>query len=522
MHVLITYLLLIITILSIFVLTSIAKKTAYLWLVGLSGVLLAFMSIWIWRIELPHSIILFFGSQELNVQPLLHTTQDSWTVSLILTLTFLSILLSSSSSTFRQSGQITWILAVSGILFGLLAINAGNFYLLIITFGALDVIEFLEINRSPSSQDDKSNYPIINFTLQTVGLFMIVFVAIKSGISMPIQSINIQSTSDSFFLLIGFFLRAKIFPPPQSITSTNTQYSKSLILLMLLKTTVLIYSFSKFPVLEFSIWIKTFLIVVLLLVGIYFSWTWITIKGTSRGMQYFLISVTIIGLFDLTIGSPSSSRALAVFVALYSGLLQLYNLRAKEKSLFLLAVSLLGLGLPFTISASVWTQTHLKNFFSLPFVTLIYIFLIFGFIRHVFEGEEDGLSRQDHLENRISWISIALLTILAILLGIWGWPGAGLYGTPLIYGPITVFYISGLAIIFRFRNNLQVLINAQVPFVGNLLSTTSHSLSRVASIFFDIVNKIVGIVNALIESDGSLLWMVLILMVILLYVKGGS
>jgi|GEM_PF-5121716 len=521
MHVFVTYLLLIITILSFFVLTSVNRRASTLWLIGLTGLFLGFLSVWLWRMELPFTGNLLFGSQNLNLIPLMVVNEETWALSLLLMATLLTILLSSPSEALRESSPLIWVLIFSGILFGLVGINSGTFYLLIIAFGALDIIEFFKQINSSNNDNPINTYPIVNYALQTLGLLFIIYIAIKSGFNTPFAQISPLSNQDSIFLLLGFFLRARIFPPPRIKQNGSNPPDKPLTFLLMIKTSVLVSATALFSNLSLTPWLSAAFQVFILLIGFYFAWTWITIKGAMAGIQYFLIGISSIALFDLTIGTASSTQPLTLFALFLAGLLQQYTHRSRKKSIFLLLMSLLGLALPFTFSANIWSRTHIENFFSLPFITLIHILLIFGYIKHVFEDVE-GTVTQDQWGNNLNWISMILLTSVAILLGIWGWSGAGSTGIPLIYIPMAGFFGASLLIIYRFRTNLQVLINAQVPFVGHLLKIVSDSLSQAANFLFDISKKLVGITNALIESDGALLWTILILMIILLFVQGGA
>lgn len=521
MHVFFTYLLLIITILSFFVLTSLTKRVATLWLVGLTGLFLGFLSVWFWRIELPFTFDLFIGSQSLNLLPLMIVDEQTWAISLLLMASLFTILLSTPSEALRESSLLIWVLTFLSIFFGLIGINAGTFYLLIIAFGALDIFEFFEQSNSPNNDNEVNNYPIINYALQTLGLLIIIYIAIKSGFNTPFAQISTLSNQDSIYLLLGFFLRAKIFPPPRINQQEGNNPDRPLTLLLMIKTAVLVSATVHFSNLTLTFWVSALFQIFILLIGLYFSWTWITINGAMDGIQYFLIGIISISLFDLMIGAASSSLALTMFAIFFAGLLQQHIHRSRKKSIFLLIFSLFGLALPFTFNASIWTQAHIENFISLPFITLIYILLIFGFIKHVFENVE-GTVTTDQGGNNLNWISIILLVSVAIVLGIWGWSGAGSFGIPIIYIPMTGLFAASLFVIYRFRTNLQVLINAQVPFVGQLLVIVSDSLSRAANFLYEISRKLVGITNALIESDGALLWTILILMIILLFVQGGA
>lgn len=474
-----------------------------------------FVSILFWRGSLPATVELFSGSKFLSLNPRLSVTTTSWAITVALFASTLKVLTTASASGVRRDPLFYWVILNAFLILDILAVNSDNFYISIMAFGGLDVLEILSLTRFEADAQADRRYPITNFAVQTFGLFLIIIAGLVSGLNLPFSTTSALSTTASTMLVFGLFLRSGIFPTPIGTTeqAISGSWHNNIHLFKFLALTAFV---SRVPALGLNTAVSTIFQVIFAVFGVYAAWTWINTRGAASGLRHFLTAASIIAVLDLLIVAQTSISALMLFVIILTSLLGQPARRDRVISIYLLVISLLSLGLPFTYSSSIWQTAHTESFISLPLVVSHYL-LVFGFIRHVFEDDEkapQGL-------RSLSLIATGMMVIISILFGIWGWEGAAKFGIIWLYLPLLLFYVIGLVAIFRFRQVLLVLINVKMPFVGGGLNTISSGFARTTQWFDGTIQILVNSISTLSEGKGALLWTILILLIVLLSLQGG-
>lgn len=524
MRILITFLLLIITIISLFVFKSFAKRNSATWIVAVLGLLLTFVSVWFWRASLPVNIDLFLRSDLIPLLPKLSITPTNWVFSLILLGATITILLALPSRGLPQGHFYYWIATPLTLIFALLSVNAGNLTLIILSLGAMDLLETISLIRSGHFAKARANYPLINLTMQTFGLFLIIFAAIHTEINLNDLAGTTLTDTNSILLALGFFFRSKIFQVSIDRASEpeEDQAHHWLSLLNLIKMSSLIFMISLLPHLTISTGWTISLESIFLIFGIYFSWLWVTSQGTLFSAHYLLISGSMLGLYNAMVGAPQSTAPMAMLTLFIGGMLNQHTQRTRARSIYLFALSLFALALPYTFTATIWQLPHTKNFLTLPFVILTYLLILVGYVRHVFEDIDPEKRSPDGWSRVISPFTLGLLPITIALFGLLWWDGAASIGFAIVYIPKLVLYALVLVLVFRFRQGLQILINVRIPFIGNVLTIVSKILGRGTLALFELTKWLNSIITALLEGEGALLWTILILLILLLVTRGGS
>lgn len=517
MLILITLLLLIITSIALFTFNYLLRRQNFVWLITLLGVVSAFISIWFWRGALPVSVQLFSGSEFLSLNPNLTVGPTGWSIIIVLFASTLSLLMSVSSTGLRHSSFFYWSILIAFLIISILSIEAGNLYVTIMAFGALDALETLILIRSKKTSSTELKLPITNLTIQTFGLFLMLIAALGIGLNKPFGDINEISNRNSLFLVLGLFFRVNVIfsPTSSSQTESSTPWHNNIDLYKLVALVVLV---SHLPDLALSQFASFIFQVTFAIFALYSAWTWMTTQGTSTGFKHFFNAVAFIAFFNNLIGTQLAASALVIFSILLTSFLNQPARHERFLAVLMVIISFLSLGLPYTYSSTIWQSTHTRNILSLFVLPLAHYLLVFGFIRHAFEDEEDTSAKGLRI---LTLISASFMTILILIFGVWGWEGAANFGVAWVYIPILIFYSAGLFAIFRFRNVLRVLINVKMPFVGGGLTALSNWTSIFSNWSYGLLQTFVDAITSLSEGKGALLWTVLILLVVLLSLQGG-
>jgi len=515
--ILITLLLLIITSIGLFTFNFVLKRQNLIWLVSAFGMTTVWLSIFIWRGTLPTTVKLFSGSEFLDLLPILSVTPTSWMITLSLFAATLVFVITTSSSGLRRAPFFYWVILNAFSIINVLSANAGNMYVSIMAFGALDALELLTLSSLRTKPKQDYRFPITNFAAQTIGLFLIIVAGLLVGLNRSYASLNNLSAVASFLIILGAFFRVGIFPTPLDPNERVNQeaWQNHIYLYKFIALAVFI---ADLPAITLSLPIRIISWAIFAVFGVYSAWTWVTTHGAGSGSRYLIITASIFAVLDLLINARASIPALAIVVIILFSFLNLSMPRERIFTILILMVTVLSIGLPFTYSSTLWNTTHSKSLLSL-ILAVIYFLLLFGFIRHGFEEETDGTPTTPRNVTLI--VSVALIAI-SILFGVWGWDGAANMGILWISIPLLAIFIAGFIAVFRSRQVLLVLINVKMPFVGSVSTALSDGFLKVITWADRSIRVFIDLITNLAEGKGALLWTVLILLIVLLSLQGGA
>jgi hypothetical protein len=149
MFILVPVILMVATTLALIVLRLARPQFRFSWLISLGATFLAWISVLVWRTQLPLSITItpWAPASLVASAPLLAVDQFSWLYALsLLTLTLAALLAETVREGFPDSATLAVNVGVCGL--GLLAVTAGNPLTLALIWAALDLTELIAMLTS--------------------------------------------------------------------------------------------------------------------------------------------------------------------------------------------------------------------------------------------------------------------------------------------------------------------------------------------------------------------------------------
>ncbi len=482
------------------------------WLFAAIGALLAWVSLWFLRANLPRQITLLDWSSAFRESPALLADATSWTFAMALATLALTVILTGIGRLEDlETGAWTGSLAVSAL--GILAVLSGNPLTLALAWTALDIIE-LTVLLLRTSDTARRQSVVVNFATSLAGTFLLLYadaLALQSGAPL---SLNAIPSEVSLYLLLAVGLRLGVLPlhlpflrePDlrRGLGSILRLVSPAASLVLLARLTGAIQSDVLWVVQGF-----------LALAALYATVAWARVSDELVGRPYWILGSAALAFAAALNGSAAAVLAWSM-VSLYSGGLLFLSGRPGRwrwvtGSLAVLPV----LGLPFTPGVAALQVYAAFDGFDLPFL-LAQALLVLGYLRHLLRP----LPPQDTPAER--WIQAVHPAGLALLLITWCLAtGAGLLGAANWWALIAVLLIlaalAGLA-----RRGLT----PPAALFGWLDSLFSMRwLVRVFGWLAGQAVRLVGGFNRLLEGEGGMLWallLVTLLLSLLTQLTGGA
>src|ERR1700690_3647043 len=183
MLILITALLFFLTALAVAVLQIMRPEFRFTWLTAVSGACLAWISILLWKTNMPASfdILLWRPASLFSESPAFTAEHTIWPYALSLSTLAISILLTAAvnetfSSAFAWAGSLT----LCGL--GILAITAANPLTLALVWAALDITELIIMLRSVNDSAATERI-VISFSTRAAGIGLLIWANVVTAAS---------------------------------------------------------------------------------------------------------------------------------------------------------------------------------------------------------------------------------------------------------------------------------------------------------------------------------------------------
>jgi hypothetical protein len=266
--------------------------------------------------------------------------------------------------------------------------------------------------------------------------------------------------------------------------------------------------------------ISPFLQVLLVIALLYGAWKWLTAPDELSARPYWLIAMGALSMLAALRGSPLGSAAWGVALILFGGLTFLYSARQKIFTIFLSALGLGLLSLPFTVTATTWQGSAPFDWLFWPFVVVGQVLLVIGFVRHLWRSSESELTSLPRWAQSAYPVGLAILAAMIVLLGLWGWPGAlqvGYWPAGLAVGLLSLGALSAWWRIAR----VSELVDGEKRSPGaaddSRLAGWLEAFAGGAWALYRAIRRLVDFISGLLEGDGGLLWTVLVLVLLLIW-----
>jgi hypothetical protein len=514
---LLTFGILILTILILLALRFVPRGEAFSWLASALGSLAAWASVFFWQVSLPQAYALgpWVPVSLFRVSPSLSADSAAWMYALSLTGLAAAIILSSPARILAVS-PMAWTGTLLLAALGLLAVLADNPLTLVMAWTALDLAELVNtlwVSRGPAMNERS----VISLTMRALGTGFVLWASVLSAASgQPFSFDQIPSVS-GLYLLLAAGLRLGVLPlhlafPDEPVLRRG--FGTALRLSMAVSSLALLRHIPAgvLPVLSAPI-----LLVFTALAALYGGWKWVSAPDELAGRPYWLIGMGALAVTAAVRGNSLGSAAWGNALVLFGGLSFLYSARQiwYTRALSILAAGLVGL--PFTLTATGWQGSAPWDFIFWPFLLTAQALLAGGYLRHTLRPGESELSEAPRWAQASYPTALIILAACLLLGGLWGWDGVrqvGVWGaaivTSLLTGALALAYLRlpGLLAPGTAVRRRSLFSNFQAKIAG-VLWNVYRFLGRVVFFFSD-----------LLEGDGGLLWTLLLLVILVTLFQG--
>jgi len=483
--------------------------------VALGGAVLTLVSVFILQTQLPQSFSLAAWQPDelLPYAPGWLVDDLSWPYLLSLSVMVLAILL---TSVVRPGvNPLEWASSQTLTAVGMLAIMADNPVTLLLGWVAIDLVELL--TTLVSAKTGHRNSMILTFTMRTGGTVMLMWASVISyghGIDLDLHAIPAEA---GFFLLLAAGLRMGIpsLHLPYQDSHLRRGFGTTLRLVSAASSLALL---GRIPPEAVASSFTPLLLVLVSLGALYSGWKWLQSPNELTGRPFWTTSVGLLVIASALRGNPTGSIAWGLALILTGEILFIYS--AKHRSLvWLPLLAMLGLSaLPYTLTGTGWVGTEAYSIWFLLLLIPAQAFLLAGYFKHIHSPSETSLRNQTRW-NQVAYSSgLGILTVITLLLGFWGWRGAGSTGLWWA-GPIALL----ISILLTLRiKKIQLRVeawNKKISRWPRILPL--HWLNRLAGFIFEFIGNVVAMFTSAIEGDGGFLWSLLLLVLLISLMSQG-
>lgn len=444
MSIVITFLVLFLTAITLLILRILTPTFRYTWLFAVGGALMAWISVFIWQTEMPITLNVTIWQPALlfSQSPTFIADGIAWAFALSLVTLCLSILITAVVRS-QFPNPISWVGTLVLTSLGILAVVADNPLTLVLIWAAIDLVElatqvwFVEDTRL-------SERVAIAFASRTTGILILLWADVIGSSTGQALDFRAASPQAGLYLILAAGLRLGVLPlhlPYPSESALRRGFGTGLRMVSAASSLILL---ARIPAGSVNPLFTAILLMLVSLAGVYGGWMWLRAPDDLTGRPYWLIGMGSLAIAATLRSNPVGAAAWGCALILSGSALFLFSEPNKwlARALY---VALLGIStFPFSVSALGWVNGGTGFWLAFPFLLAAHALLMAGFIRHV-QRSSTRISN----ENQPIWgrnvfpMGIAVLLLTMIILGLFGWDGALRFGNWFM-GSFAAFLAVGL------------------------------------------------------------------------------
>jgi hypothetical protein len=520
--------------LAIFILDLTRPKYGISWLIAAVTAILAWMTIFYFRLRLPTTLDLYsWNIPDLNLTGHFSLLLDyqSWPYAMALITILLAMIFTDAARTRYDSTPRAWSASLVITAFGLLAIQSGTSLTMMMAWVLVDVLELFNLLRLQETTQFNLRI-IISYGVRTASIMLLFFGTMQGWAAGGDFDLTQIPASADFIFLLAAGLRLGVFPlnlpflkEPVLRRGTGniirmTPVAASLSLLARLQVDITTSELSRWQPLFMGL---------LALAALYAAARWLAAADEVDGRPYWIIPWASFAAASVLNGEPQASIPWGMALILPGSLLFLYYPRIQRIN-FLLLFGLVGLlGLPYTPAASGWSGLMGGGFTIWTFLLIVaQVLMVLGYLEHALKpgGEAGALESWARL---VFPLGLILIIQAMITLGLVGWPGAftpGIWWVALISNGLV---LTALILIRRFGVSAPYF---QLPSSSKIRIMSDWFFPRIEPLFrlewlyraawklYDLLGRILKIFSSILEGEGGIIWMVLILVLLITLLTG--
>jgi len=512
MPALITLILLALTLIAVIALHLFAPLRRSSWAAAAIGSLAAWGSVFFWQISLP--ALLPVGSWRpvslFAVSPALKVDALAWVYALSLTSLAAAVIFTSSAQT--ETSVWAWAGSLTLTALGLLAFLSDNPLTLVMIWTALDLTDALNTLRS-ASDGAMSEKAVMSFSVRAAGTGFALWASVNNAmLGAPFLFENLRPQS-AVYLLIAVGLRVGVLPLHLAAEPQMRRgFGSALRLTAAASSLALLSRLPQVGLTETSLLI---LQAGALLAALYGSWKWFSGQEDVLSLRpFWLIAVSALALLQAAGGNGAGAAAWGCVLVLTGGGVFLAFARQRWLQVLLSLLVLFSLGLPFSLTGTVWLA-DLPWFLALP-ALLAQAMLLAGVFFFLWRSSGPAWEELPQWA-RVSYpLGLSLLPLTALILGLWGWPGALRLGNWPV-GLAALALTTGL-LTLRWRFWPQSAPGQSAPRQSRLYQIQAR-LTAAVGWLYRFIRRASFFLVGLLEGEGGLLWILLTLVIFALVFK---
>lgn len=508
MYIAITFSIILVTVMTLTVLRLLRPGYSYAWPIAVVGSFVAWISVFLWQIDLPENIVLYNYkySEIFNFIVSLSADGINYPYALGISSLVMAAILTSAMKA-REANPLGWVAVLIIAVFGLSAVLADNPLTLVIAWSVLDIAGLIS---SLNASDDPifSKRAIFSFSFRVIGTGLILWV----GILDPSfgKSFNLTSNPGNIgiLLILGVIIRscAIFFRLPYSKDSSIRNGYETTYKLISITATLVLLSHIMLDI--GNQWALMLILIIIALAGILSVYLWLTTPREITSQTFWIFGLISLSIVSTLQGNPVGSAAWGSASLFTGGLLFLYTARNKVLTIILIASAYILSSLPFSLTATGWSSFQPTSWvFFIVLIPLLGL-LTSGYIRSTLLDEKESLGNQPRWVKIFYPTGLVTLALTGLVLGATGWVGAGQIGAliPALISTILTVVISIILVRIPTSARLESRFISKPAAWVEFTASLGRELFRTIGVLLDIL-------TAIFEGDGGVLWTILFLVV---------
>ncbi len=510
-------LLLLLSALALVILRFTRPNFKYPWIVAAAGAFAALVGVFLWQIRLPQTISLPTWRPE-NIFSFIPTwvgDGTSWPYAVALATLATTVIWTSVVR--AENNPMTWAGTLTLTAFGILAISAGNPLTMVLAWSVIDLAELAVMLRSTEGEAQNRGV-IVAFSVRLAGSGLVLWANLTSTAAGTPLDFNTSQNTMGIYLLIAAGLRLGVLPLHLPYRKENVLRRGFGTTLRLVSAAASLVLLSRVPASALESRLTPYLLILAAVTALYAGWMWLRASDEIVGRPFWVLGLASLAVANSLRGNPTGSTGWGVGLILCGALLFLFSSRQKR----IMWIPLLGLWmistLPFSLTSSTWQAGNsISWLFAIPFLPAQAL-LMTGFVRHTFHPGETSLESFDKWVKVIYPLGLSLMAAAGILLGFWGWDGAGDIG---VWSLAIVVILLAAGLFYLTRRFIN-----RIP-AGRQSAEWSQIfplrwLYTPLSAIYQFFHRIADVFTSSLEGEGGLLWsfLLLVLMISILSTRG--
>jgi len=506
------------------------------WLISVSACIITWLMTLVMRLRLPSTLEIYSWEQsELNLMGnfSLLIDYDSWPYALALISISLAVILSDSARTRYDSTPRSWSASLVITALGLFALHAGSSLMLMVAWVLVDLLELLYLLKLKDA-DRFLLRIILSFAVRIASILMVLFGTILGWESVGNFDLTQIPQNAAFFFFIAAGLRLGVFPLNLPFLQEPGLRRGAGNIIRLAPTASSLSLLARLPAdvipPQLSGWMPFFQ-ALLAFAALYAAFRWLSATDEIEGRPFWIVAWSSLATATVLNGNANASLAWGLALLLSGSLLFLYYPRVQRMN-FLLYFGLIGIiGLPFTPAASGWAGLVANG---VNFWTFLFIFahavMVFGYLNRALQPG-GGAGALESWARIVYPLGLIIIIQSILVMGLIGWPGSLTLGVWWL-GLISILLVITALILIRRLGITAPYI--QLPASSGIAKVMDWIVPRFEPFFRlewayralwwvnNLFGKILRGFSTILESDGGILWMILLLVLLISMLTGGG